>query len=209
MPHDISPLVGDPATTALLVNEVQPGTMQTFGDCLPSIIRLADAARAAGVQVIHCVKVVRRDSLARNKNIPFYRRNDAGRERGVIPDPRPDEGSVPAPELGPDPRDIVMTRIHGMGSATDSGVVPVLLNLGIRNVVLVGVSVNVGILSVTMDLMNYAFEVIIPRDAISGTPPEYVDMVVTYTLKNLATITTTDAVIDVWSGVHPIRGESQ
>jgi len=63
--------------------------------------------------------------------------------------------------------------------------------------------VNVGILSVTMDLMNYAFEVVIPRDAISGTPPEYVDMVVKYTLKNLATITTTDDVLDVWSGLQP------
>ncbi len=88
-----------------------------------------------------------------------------------------------------------------MGSATDSGVVPVLLNLGIGNVVLVGVSVNVGILSVTMDLMNYAFEVVIPRDAISGTPPEYVEMVVQYTLKNLATMTTSEAVVDVWSGL--------
>ena len=93
-----------------------------------------------------------------------------------------------------------------MGSATDSGVVPVLLNLGIRNVVLVGVSVNVGILSVTMDLMNYAFEVVIPRDAISGTPPDYVDMVVKYTLKNLATMTTSDTIVDVWSALNRVGG---
>jgi biuret amidohydrolase len=200
LPYDIRPFVGDSSTTALVINEVQPGTMQTFGECLPSIVRLADAARGAGVQVVHCVKVVRRDALARNKNIPMYRRNDAPRGADWVPDPRPTEGSEPAPEVGPDPRDIVLTRIHGMGSATDSGVVPVLLNLGIRNVVLVGVSVNVGILSVTMDLMNYAFEVVIPRDAISGTPPDYVDMVVKYTLRNLATMTTSDAIVDVWSG---------
>jgi nicotinamidase-related amidase len=202
LPYDITSFVGDPATTALVINEVQPGTMRTFGDCLANIIRLADAARDAGIQVMHCVKVVRNDALARNKNIPLYRRSDAPRGPDWTPDATPSDGSWPAPELGPDPRDIVMTRIHGMGSATDSGVVPVLLNLGIRNVVLVGVSVNVGILSVTMDLMNYAFEVVIPRDAISGTPPEYVDMVVKYTLKNLATITTTDDVLDVWSGLQ-------
>jgi biuret amidohydrolase len=201
LPYDVTPLVGDPESTALLINEVQPDTVRTFGDCLPAIVRLADAARAAGVQVMHCVKVVRRDALARNRNIPMYRRNDRPRPSDAVPDAAPVDGSVPAPELGPDPRDIVMTRIHGMGSATDSGVVPVLLNLGIRNVVLTGVSVNIGILSVAMDLMNYAFEVVIPRDAIAGTPPEYVDMVVQYTLKNIATMTTTDAVIDVWSGL--------
>ena len=201
MPYDITPFVGDPSTTALLINEVQPGTVKTFGDCLPGVLRLADAAHDAGVQVMHCVKVVRRDRLARNENIPFYRRGDRPGEEDWVPDPTPDDGSHLAPELGPDPRDIVMTRIHGMGSATDSGVVPVLLNLGIRNVVLAGVSVNVGILSVAMDLMNYAFEVVIPRDAIAGTPPEYVDMVVQYTLRNIATMTTTDAVVDVWAGL--------
>jgi nicotinamidase-related amidase len=202
VPYDITPLVGDPETTALLINEVQPEAMRTFGDCLPGVLRLAGAARAAGVQVMHCVKVVRRDALARNKNIPLYRRGDRPRPSAWVPDATPSDSSELVPELGPDPRDIVMTRIHGMGSATDSGVVPVLLNLGIRNVVLVGVSVNVGILSVAMDLMNYAFEVVIPRDAIAGTPPEYVDMVVQYTLKNIATMTTTEAVVDAWAGLR-------
>src|SRR5436190_7943380 len=126
-----------PGSTALLTNEVQPTTVQggeglaaAGARVLPNIVRLAGAARAAGVQVIHCVKVFRRDSLARNRNVVLYRLRGQLPSAPLPPDSRPVEGSVVVPELGPDERDIVMTRLHGMGAACDTGVVPVLRTLG-------------------------------------------------------------------------------
>jgi biuret amidohydrolase len=205
MPLDVGPLV-PPATTALLLNEVQPSTVSGPGalnevaaDVLPNIVRLTDAARAAGVQVMHCVKVFRRDSLARNRNILLYRRRGLVTDEAVAPDSRPVPGSVVAPEVGPDERDLVMTRLHGMGAVTDTGVVPVLRNLGIVNVVVAGVSLNVGVPNTVMDLVNHAFEVVVPADAVAGTPVTYAEQVIEHTLKYLATVTTTGALIDAWS----------
>jgi nicotinamidase-related amidase len=204
VPFDIAPLV-NPATTALLINEVQPSTVN--GDAplnvaaakrLPAMVQLAAAARDAGVQVVHCVKIFRRDSLARNRNTPLYRRSGVLPTGPVEPDSRPIPGSVVQPELGPDERDIVMTRLHGMGAVTDTGVVPVLRNLGITSVVVVGVSLNVGIPNTCMDLMNHGFEVVVPSDAVAGTPEEYGEQVIQHTLKVIATVTTSEAILEVW-----------
>ncbi|MGD9791959.1 MAG: isochorismatase family protein [Acidimicrobiia bacterium] len=204
MATEISSLIAAP-TTALLLNEVQPPMVSgesalgiAGATILPNIVRLVDVAREAGVQVMHCVKVFRTDALARNRNTPLYRRMGVLPDGPVTPDSTPVPGSFPAPEVGPDERDLVMTRLHGMGAVTDTGVVPVLRNLGITTVVVVGVSLNVGVLNTAMDLMNHAFEVVVPRDAVVGLPEEYGRMVIDHTLKAIATITTTDAVVDAW-----------
>lgn len=205
MPLDVRPLV-TPLTTALLANEMQAsivGGSQGVGGAgtriLPNVVRLADAARAAGVQVMHCVKIVRRDALARNPNVVLYRRTGSAGGTNPAPDSRPVEGSFPCPELGPDERDLVMTRLHGLGSVTDTGVVPVLRNLGITTVVVTGISLNIGIPNVVMDLVNHAFEVVVPRDAVAGTPQEYEVQMLDHTLKFLATLTTTDDLVAAWS----------
>jgi nicotinamidase-related amidase len=195
----------EPDTTALLINEVQPSTVAGDGPLnvaaakrLPAMVQLVGAARGAGVQVVHCVKVFRRDSLARNRNTPLYRRSGVLPTGPVEADSRPVPGSVVHPELGPDERDLVMTRLHGMGAVTDTGVVPVLRNLGITSVVVVGVSLNVGIPNTCMDLMNHGFEVVVPADAVAGTPEEYGEQVIQHTLKVIATVTTTKALLDAW-----------
>ena len=208
MPHDVAPLVV-PATTAVLVNEVQPSTTAGAGGLaeeaskvLPDIVRLVEGARDAGVQVVQCLKIFRRDALARNRNTPLYRRQGTAPATGDTPPPTPDSrpaaGSVVQPELGPDERDIVMTRLHGMGAVTDTGVVPVLRNLGITTVVVCGVSLNVGIPNTAMDLMNHGFEVVVPADAVAGTPAEYGAMVIQHTLKVVATVTTVDELLRAW-----------
>ena len=39
---------------------------------------------------------------------------------------------------------------------------------------------------------------IVPRDAVAGVPTEYGEAVIANTLSLLATITTTDALLEVW-----------
>ena len=77
MPFDVGPLVR-PETTAVLTNEVQPpmvaggeGLPGAGAAVLPAIVRLVDGARTAAVQVVHCVKVTRRDARGRNRNVPL------------------------------------------------------------------------------------------------------------------------------------------
>jgi nicotinamidase-related amidase len=191
----------------LLLNEVQAnivGRDDALGvaatKILPEVVELCAAARVAGVPVMHCIKVFRRDGLARNRNTPLYRR------MGVLTDARPadsrpEPGSAPVAELGPDDRDLVMTRLHGMGAVTDTGVVPVLRNLGVTTVVVAGLSLNVGILNSAMDLMNHGFEVVVPADAVAGVPDDYAAAVIKYTLTAIATVSTTNALVAAWSGV--------
>jgi biuret amidohydrolase len=204
MPFDVRPLVA-PATTALVTNEVQPGTVdgsEGLGAAgalvLPNIVALAVAARLAGVQVVHCVKAIRLDGRGRNRNVPLYRMRGEDFSTPRPPDSRLTDGSGVALGLGPEEPDIVLARLHGMGSASDTGLVPVLRNHGISSVVVTGVSLNVGIPNTVMDLVNQGFDVVVPRDAVAGTPADYAELMIAHTLRFLASITTTERLLEVW-----------
>jgi biuret amidohydrolase len=205
MPFDVRPLVV-PAATALVTNEVQPSTVGG-GDglaaagaaVLPDIVRLAAAARVAGVQVVHCVKVFRRDALGRNRNVPLYRLRGQIPSGPVEADSRPVDGSIVTPELGPDERDLVLTRLHGMGAATDTGLVPLLRTLGVTTAVVVGVSLNIGIPNTVMTLVDHGFDVVVPTDAVAGIPADYGRQVIEHTLRFVASLTTTGELIEAWA----------
>ena len=67
-----------------------------------------------------------------------------------------------------------------------------------RTLVGVGVSVNVAIQNFAFDAVNAAYQMVIPRDAVAGFPPEYVELVFAHTLGAIATLTTTQAVLEAW-----------
>jgi biuret amidohydrolase len=75
----------------------------------------------------------------------------------------------------------------------------VLRNLGVSTIVVVGVSLNIAIPNVVMDAVNAACRVVVPRDAVAGVPTEYGTAVIDNTLSLLATITTTDELLQTWS----------
>ena len=206
MPFDVTPLI-QPGHTALLTNEVQSSVVHGEGDLannarkiLGNIVTLANAARTAGVPVVHAVKLFRRDGVARNRNIVLYQLRGELPDDGAPPEPdsRYQEGAQVVPELGPDERDLVMTRLHGMGAVHDSGIDPVLRTLGVSTVVLVGVALNVGIPNRVMDLVNRGFDVVVPSEAVAGTPAEYQDQIMRYTIRNLARVVPTQTIVQAW-----------
>jgi biuret amidohydrolase len=212
MPFDIAPLVA-PATTALLLNELQTNIAEGETELavavkriLPTVVELTEAARASGVQVVHALKYVRRDALGRNSNIALYKRQGtAGRSSGAPhADSRMVEGTAVLPALGPDERDFVIGRFHGMSSVSDTGIDPLLRTFGVRTVVVAGISLNVGIPNVVMDLANRGFEVVVPRDACAGMPVSYEDQVIEHTIKMLASVTTAARLVEAWrAGPEP------
>jgi nicotinamidase-related amidase len=101
--------------------------------------------------------------------------------------------------LKPADTDYVITRFHGITPFHGTELDAILRNLGIRTVVATGVSVNVGVLGLTLEAVNAGYQVVIPRDAVAGTPDEYVDAVFQHTLRLLATVTTGDEVAKAWS----------
>jgi nicotinamidase-related amidase len=49
-----------------------------------------------------------------------------------------------------------------------------------------------------MDAVNHGYRVVLPRDAVAGHPAEYGAAVIDYSLSLLATVTTTDELVDAW-----------
>jgi len=107
-------------------------------------------------------------------------------------------GASLLPELGPAPTDVVLSRSHGIGPMGGTNLDATLRNLGVSTVVAVGVSVNVAITNLVMDAVNLAYRVVVPRDAVAGIPADYATSIIDNTLSLLATITTTDDLIEAW-----------
>jgi len=95
--------------------------------------------------------------------------------------------------------DLVSTRIGGLSPVNGTDVPTLLRNLGAKTVVIAGVSTNVAIPNATLDCVNFGFNVVIPRDAITGFPVDYTDVIIKNTLSLVAKITTTDELVDIWS----------
>ena len=180
-------VIGPHAGLALLAEEARRVA-------LPNIVRLLPAARAAGVRVVHCLVQRRPDGLGSSHNAKIFA---LGRgEVDVLPGT---PGAAVLPELGPEPTDLVLSRWHGVGPMGGTDLDAVLGNLGVSTIVVVGVSLNIAIPNVVMDAVNAAYHVVVPRDAVAGIPTEYGEAVITNTLSLLATITTTDDLLRVWT----------
>ena len=160
---------------------------------LPNITRLLPAARAAGVRVVHCLVQRRPDGLGSNHNAKIFA---IGRSEVDIAPGTP--GAAVLPELGPEPMDLVLSRWHGVGPMGGTDLDAVLRNLEVSTIVVVGVSLNIAIPNVVMDAVNAGYRVVLPKDAVAGIPAEYGAAMIANTLSLLATITTTDDLLQLW-----------
>ena len=202
---DLAELVA-PGHTALVTQECQGATVGPEAAlpqlaeiaqrvAIPNVARLAAAARAAAVPVVHCVAMRRDDGQGSNHNARLF--------LGILKNGVPLRPGTPAvevvPEIGVDDRDLVLSRLHGLGPMGGTDLDPVLRNLGVTTIVGVGVSVNVAITNFAMDAVNHGYQFVLPRDAVAGIPERYADDVIDNTLSLIATVTTTDDVVAAWS----------
>ena len=186
-------VVGEGALMKALVDEVERvGVRATAG-------RLCSAARDRGIQVVHCVAENRADGRGAADNCKVFAMNNRlRRETGSTPIDQGTEGAKLVSELGPDDRDIVVPRIHGLTPFTQTSLDQILRNMSIRTLVVTGVSVNMGIFGTVMSAVDLGYNVIIVRDAVCGVPREYSDAVLENSLSLLATIATAEDIIGAW-----------
>jgi len=163
-------------------------------EMIPNAARLAKAARAAGVPVVHCLAWRRSDGLGSNDNAKLFA---VAARSGVSLEPGSEDANV-IPEIGVEDSDVVLGRYHGIGPMSDTGLDQVLRNLGARTIVGIGVSVNIAMTNFVMDAVNLGYRFVLPRDAVAGVPRDYADAVIDNTLSLLATVTTTDDVVGIW-----------
>jgi nicotinamidase-related amidase len=203
MAIDLAALLA-PAHTALVTQEIQRGVIgdlsalpelaQEGRRIVPAIARLVAAARARGVRVIHCTAIRRADGLGANANARIFQYM-AKAEPKLIP------GS-PAAEIVPEVEvaasDLVLPRLHGLSPFQGTELDFVLRNAGVSTIVGAGVSVNVAITNLAFDAVNAGYQVVLPSDAVAGTPREYAEQVFQHTLRNVATVVTTEQVLAAW-----------
>lgn len=198
----------DPRHTAVVTSEVQngvvgePSALPALAEAArPMVGRLAvlcGAARQAGATVIHATAARRADGAGSNTNARLF----LGVRRSPVALLPGSEAADVVSELGPEPTDLVLSRLHGLNPMAGTDLDPILRNLGITTIVVTGVSVNVAITNLVMDAVNLGYQVVLPRDAVCGIPAAYADAVIDNTLALLATLTTVDDLVSAWA-THP------
>ena len=187
-------VVGDGALMRALVDEVERvGVTGAAG-------RLCKAARARGVPVVHCTAENRADGIGATDNCKIFAMNARlRRDTGSTPIDQGTDGARLVAELGPEPSDVVVARIHGMTPFTSTSLDQILRNMGIRTLVVTGVSVNLGILGTVISAIDLGYRVVLVRDAVCGVPAEYADAVIDNTLSLLSTVVSVDDVLSIWA----------
>jgi nicotinamidase-related amidase len=196
-----------PSTSAVLIQEMQQGVVGRASG-LPALaeagasIGLIDqvaavvrAARTAGVTVVHCTAENLPAEFGANRNARVF---GAARQAGMENAPG-SESVRPIPEVGPEPGDLVLPRYHGLSPMTGSPLDSLLRNDGVTTVVVVGVSLNVAIPNLVFDAVNRSYQVVVVADAVVGVPVEYGRQVVAHTLSLVATLASTDEVVEAWT----------
>src|SRR2546421_3813716 len=205
MAVDLAELIAPPHT-AVVTAEVQRGVI---GDStalpelaaaareaglIPNVAELVRAARDAGVRVVHGTAFHRGDRLGGNSNARLF----AAMKRSSVSMLEGTPATEVVPEIGVERSDIVLPRLHGLGPMAGTELDPVLRNMGVSTIVVVGVSVNIAVQNLAFDAVNNGYQVVIPRDAVAGVPAEYADAVLENTLSLVATLTTTADLVRIW-----------
>ena len=205
MPFDGTPHI-DPSTTAVVALEVQEGLLDPEKSFLPGLARSAEdsrliprladlysTARRVGTQMVYVLDQRRHDGLGAATNLMMGHVTKGGQEWFV-------HGDVVAP-LAPEPKDLLISREHGMTGFYTTPLDAYLRNLGITSVILTGVSANIAVVGTAIEAMNLGYRVIVASDGIASDPPEYKDQLIRYTIRNVALVTPVQTILDYWKKV--------
>src|ERR1700755_3149743 len=186
----------NPETTAVVCVECQNGVLGPESvlpalaadstDLVSGLRRLLDSAREFGARVVHAT----------------YEGNLGGRPTGTARIWRAlgpatahwapgTAATAVLPELLA-PTDLVLPRHHGLFPTLDSELLPVLKGLGVSTIVLTGVSLNLAVTHTAGHATQAGFKLVVPRDAVGGTPSGYAEQVLSNTIAVLGQLTTVD-----------------
>ncbi|OAA27398.1 nicotinamidase-like amidase [Frankia sp. EI5c] len=188
---------------AVVIHEWQRGTVDPAVASIPSLAAhagdraatkninaLTAAARAAGVPVFWSVIEPRADRVGTTPSCLLL----AHLRRGALA-----AGSEAAglhPEVVTAESDIWIRRVHGLTPFHQTELEAYLRDLGVRTVVIGGVSTDVGVPGAALEAVNRGFTVVVPEDCTAGSSPATHDFVVRTQLRLLATVSDSASVIE-------------
>jgi nicotinamidase-related amidase len=191
------------ATVAVVCVECQNGVLgpesvlpvlaADSGGLIAALRRLLEAARERGVRVVHATYegTLGGDPTGTARLWRALGPATAGWAPGSA------ETRV-VPELLA-PTDLVLPRHHGLFPTLDSELLPVLKGLGVRTIVLAGVSLNLALPITAGHATQAGFHLVVPRDAVGGTPVDYANQVLDNTIAVLGRLTTVDDLVAEWA----------
>jgi len=197
----------DPAHTAVLTMEMQRGVIGDLAVYLElrdaaassgtvrSAGEVVRAAHGAGARVVHCTVGYRPDGVGSALNCRILA-SAAERNGGRLDEGQP--GTELIGGLNVRPADLIVSRSHGLTPFTSTGLDQILRNMGVRTVVAVGCSINIGILGLVLTAVDLGYQVVVASDAVVGVPPDYGRMVMSNTIALLATIVSSDELVTTW-----------
>ena len=207
MPVELSDLAA-PGTCAVLTQEIQRGVVGDLSSfpqlaeaarqvgVVPNTARLLAAARARNVPVVHCTAEFRPDRAGSTVNCSLIAAMVRNPDHLLVGTP----AAELVTELGPEPGDLVSSRLHGVSPFTGTALDTWLRSLGVGTVVATGVSVNLGVLGLAIEAVNLGYRVVVPRDTVAGVPRAYADAVLDTTFPLISTLTTVDELVAAWGG---------
>jgi nicotinamidase-related amidase len=160
---------------------------------IAALRRLLDGARDRGVRVVHATYegTLGGDHTGTARLWRALGPATAGWAPGTT------ETQVVPELLGP--TDLVLPRHHGLFPTMDSELLPVLKGLGVRTIVLTGVSLNLALPITAGHATQAGFKLVVPRDAVGGTPADYGNQVLDNSIAVLGRLTTVDDLIAEWA----------
>jgi nicotinamidase-related amidase len=173
---------------------VLPALAADSAGLVANLRRLLDGARASGVRVVHATY----EGTLGGEPTGSARLWRALGPATAAWAPGTVETQVVPELLGP--TDLVLPRHHGLFPTLDTELLPVLKGMGVRTIVLTGVSLNLALPITAGHATQAGFRLVVPRDAVGGTPSDYADQVLDNMIAVLGRITTVDDLIAQWVG---------
>lgn len=164
---------------AVVVSETQRGIVDPEFTDLPGLAEnvasrqvlerigeLVSAAREHGVPVLWSLIEPRSDRVGTTRNSPL---SAMVARSNLVAGTRTTEL---AGDLEVDPRDVVITRKHGLTPFHGTDLDPILRALDVTTVVLAGVSTDVALTGGAIEAVNRGYQVVVPADCTAGSSEE-------------------------------------
>jgi gluconolactonase len=193
----------DPQRTALIIQDMQNDVVMEGGafaasgspvhcrqqNAVANLRRLADAARRAGVMVIHVWFVVDQGAPGLTLNAPLF--------EGVVDGNalvRGSWGAAPVPGLEPQPGDFVVEKMRM--SAFEGTILETILKAGNRDVIIsTGAWTNMSVEHTARTGADKGYFIVVPEDCCSTMNADWHRASIDFALQNVAVVTKADEVI--------------
>ena len=198
----------DPKRTALIIQDMQNdviGEEGAFADTgapahaasqnvIANVARLAEAARGAGMPVIHVHYIVEEGAPGLKQNAPLFQgvKESGGVVRGTW-------GAAPAAGLEPQDGDFVVEKMR-MSAWQGTKLQNLLDGLGRDTVIVTGAWTNMSIEHTSRTGADKGYTVYVPEDCCSTMNADWHNAAINYALQNVSKVTNSGEVIEALGG---------